>query len=43
MEYNFEDIIKKWTSLGFLDEVKNKRNVSLALEMGVEYLINTTI
>lgn len=34
------EVINKWEELRFLDNVKNKRNVSLALEICQLYLLN---
>lgn len=35
-------IINKWENIGFLTNVKNKRNVSLACEIASLYLLNET-
>lgn len=36
-----KEIIKKWNKLGFLDRVKNKRNVALAYEYLALYMMDS--
>lgn len=40
IEYNYDEIVKKWDDLYFLENVKNKRNVAMACEFNAKLLIN---